>query len=109
MDNSDSDNDGLEVVLNSPPPKDWENVEDEFVDFDSEALNLGTSEVNDNEHLPSVSAYGELPSDGMRDLEREIDTNSQDVTEAEEIDDEQSLVMPKRKKEGTCACVEMCH
>ena len=68
MDYFDSDNDGLELVLNSPPPKDGEDDEEESVDIDGEVLNVGTSDINDNMHLPNVSAYEELSSDDNGDL-----------------------------------------
>ena len=62
MDYFDSDNDGLELLLNSPPPKGSEDDEEESVDIDGEVLNLGASDVNDNRHLPNASAE-ELSSD----------------------------------------------
>ena len=99
MDYFDSDNDGLELLLNSPPPKGGEDDEKEFVDIDGEVLNVGTSDINDNMHLPNVSAYEELSSDDNGDLVRETDAHAEEVTDAsEDSDDEQTLVMPKRKR-----------
>ena len=40
MDYFDSDNDGLELLLNSPPPKGGEDDEEESVDIDGEVLNV---------------------------------------------------------------------
>ena len=62
MDYFDSDNDGLELLLNFPPPKGGEDDEEESVDIDGEVLNVGTSDVNDNRHFPNASAE-ELSSD----------------------------------------------
>ena len=94
-----SENDDLELVLNSPPPKDGEDDEEESVDNDEEVLNVGTSDINDNRHLSNVSAHEELSSDDNGDLVRETDAHTEEVTDAsEDSDDEQALVMPKRKR-----------
>ena len=83
MDYFDSDNDGLELLLNSPPPKGGEDDEEESVDIDGEVLNVGTSDVNDNRHLPNTSAE-ELSSDDNGVVVRETDAHAEEVTDASE-------------------------
>ena len=69
------------------------------MNIDGEVLNMGTSDVkNDNRHLPNTSAE-ELSSDDNGVVVRETDAHAEEVTDAsEDSDDEQTLVMPKRKR-----------
>ena len=95
MDYYDSEDDNLELI------RDYGEDEEEIVDLDREVVNVeveGTSDVNDNRHLsaPGVSAHEELSRDDNGNLVR--DALYEEVSDAEDSDDEQTLVMLKRKK-----------
>ena len=102
MDYYDSDDDNFELIQDSPPPNGGEH-EEEIVDLDGEAevLNVvGTSDVNDNRHLlgPGGSAHDDLSSDDNGNPLQEADALYEEVSDAEDSDDEQTLIMPKRKR-----------